>query len=671
MTYLFILLLTFAFADTAAHADAIAHQNGPIQDDQVYLYDDETSSYVEYPRTQTVVDSLLDVATRERSRNSGVSFNAARQALSVSKDIDYTEGIARAHNLIGIKYLDFGDHELAHRHYLQALSVENARNNSEGIARLLNNIAQIYVEQENYSEGSSYLRASMKKWKELGDDRRVLATTNNLGIIHRREKRYKKALDLFWDVANRSLEPEEPDSLMYTVAMLNIGTTYKDKESFRRASIHLHAARSYFERHSYTAHRVYADIVLGELYRDLGEYGKALEYSSHALKAARKEQFRERTKEALLLESEIYEKQGRQGLAFARFKRYHEVSDSLQNMQRGERIKELQARFDAEKKDREIDLLNKEAALQEAKIAQQDQLESFLIFSVLLLLTIVGLLIRANHQRRKNNQKLREGRLEIGKQNRELSKLNREKDEFMSIAAHDLRNPLSSINMAVDLINGVPDIDKETLREYTGIIKISSDRMRNLINSVLHIHSMDGQSADDEVKTLDANRIVDEAVHNFLKPAERKQITLQKNLTSSKTTFLGDSDNVLRIFENLISNAIKYSTPETTVTISTRAVGDKVRVAIADQGPGIREEDQQKLFCKFARLSNKPTGNESSTGLGLYIVKKITEAMGGRVWCESEPGEGSTFYVELPVPKAHKKPATHKSSTGRRRAGVK
>jgi len=671
VTYLFTLLLMFASADTAAHADAIAHQNGPIQDDQVYLYDDETSSYVEYPRTQTVADSLLDVATKERSRNSGVSFNAARQALSVSKDIDYTEGIARAHNLIGIKYLDFGDHELAHRHYLQALSVENARNNSEGIARLLNNIAQIYVEQENYSEGSSYLRASMKKWKELGDDRRILATTNNLGIIHRREKRYDEALDLFWDVADRSLESEEPDSLLYTVAMLNIGTTYKDKESFRRASIHLHAARSYFERHSYTAHRVYADIVLGELYRDLGEYGKALEYSGRALKAARKEQFRERRKEALLLESEIYEKQGKQGLAFARFKRYHEVSDSLQNMQRGERIKELQARFDAEKKDREIDLLNKEAALQEAKIVQQDQLESFLIFSVLLLLTIVGLLIRANHQRRKNNQKLREGRQEIGKQNRELSKLNREKDEFMSIAAHDLRNPLSSINMAVDLINGVPDIDKETLQEYTGIIKISSDRMRNLINSVLHIHSMDGRSADDEVKTLDANRIVDEAVHNFLKPAERKQITLQKNLTSSKTTFLGDSDNVLRIFENLISNAIKYSTPETTVTISTRAAGDKVRVAIADQGPGIREEDQQKLFCKFARLSNKPTGNESSTGLGLYIVKKITEAMGGRVWCESEPGEGSTFYVELPVPKTHKKAATHKLSTGRRRARVK
>jgi signal transduction histidine kinase len=112
---------------------------------------------------------------------------------------------------------------------------------------------------------------------------------------------------------------------------------------------------------------------------------------------------------------------------------------------------------------------------------------------------------------------------------------------------------------------------------------------------------------------------------------------------------VGNPDYVLRILDNLISNAIKYSPKNSTVIVSTKQTNSTIQISIRDQGPGISPAEHDKLFKKFSKLSIKPTGNESSTGLGLYIVKKICTTMNGSVRCESEPGCGSTFIVELPA----------------------
>jgi signal transduction histidine kinase len=113
---------------------------------------------------------------------------------------------------------------------------------------------------------------------------------------------------------------------------------------------------------------------------------------------------------------------------------------------------------------------------------------------------------------------------------------------------------------------------------------------------------------------------------------------------------LADQNLALHVAENLISNAIKFSPFSSTVEIflADRCVG-MVTFGVRDQGPGLTESDQAKLFGAFQRLSAKPTGGESSTGLGLSITKRMIEAMGGCIWCESEPGKGATFFVALPA----------------------
>ena len=98
-----------------------------------------------------------------------------------------------------------------------------------------------------------------------------------------------------------------------------------------------------------------------------------------------------------------------------------------------------------------------------------------------------------------------------------------------------------------------------------------------------------------------------------------------------------------------MSNAVKYSPPGKNIHVRLKKLPEVIRCEVQDEGPGLSAEDQKKLFGKFARLSAKPTGGEHATGLGLSIVKKLVEAMNGQVWCESEPGEGAKFVVQLPV----------------------
>jgi signal transduction histidine kinase len=117
----------------------------------------------------------------------------------------------------------------------------------------------------------------------------------------------------------------------------------------------------------------------------------------------------------------------------------------------------------------------------------------------------------------------------------------------------------------------------------------------------------------------------------------------------SPVNVIVDSNVMVQVVENLVSNAVKYSPPGKSIFVRLTQSPDSVRLEVQDEGPGLSAEDQSKLFGKFARLSAKPTGGEHATGLGLSIVKRMVEAMNGKVWCQSEAGKGATFVVQLPA----------------------
>jgi len=145
--------------------------------------------------------------------------------------------------------------------------------------------------------------------------------------------------------------------------------------------------------------------------------------------------------------------------------------------------------------------------------------------------------------------------------------------------------------------------------------------------------------------------IVSSAIDFVRHRAEAKNITLFYEVSSedAEAHALIDEQCFGQVVENLLSNAVKYSPPNTNVVTEIRRHQEHIRLSVRDEGPGISQQDMNKLFGKFARLTAQPTGGEDSTGLGLAIVKKMVAAMHGKVWCESELGKGATFIVELPV----------------------
>lgn len=246
------------------------------------------------------------------------------------------------------------------------------------------------------------------------------------------------------------------------------------------------------------------------------------------------------------------------------------------------------------------------------------------------------------------NAKIQVQQVTLAEQNESLRHLNVEKDELIGIVSHDLRNPISAILGITEIVKGEDEFLSSELRdEMIDRVHHSALQMRTLIDHLLNANALENGALKPNYVYADVREIVREVVEGLQLQAEKKAIRL--NIESDgKVIVYADTLFLSQIVENLISNAIKYSPPQTQVSVNFQGHGSDVRIAVRDEGPGLSESDKMSLFKKFVRLSAQPTGGEKSTGLGLSIVKKMVESMHGKVWCDSEYGQGATFMIELP-----------------------
>jgi signal transduction histidine kinase len=263
---------------------------------------------------------------------------------------------------------------------------------------------------------------------------------------------------------------------------------------------------------------------------------------------------------------------------------------------------------------------------------------------LILFLSILGLIFESG--RAQAAAKMETALAELASSNERLVHLNNEKNEFLGIAAHDLKNPLTVILGNAELIR-MKDVSGITAKHTSGIL-FAAGRMRDLISTLLDANAIEQGKYISNIERLDLREIVTQCVESNRAAADRKNIQLRVGI--SETLWVKtDHAATMQIFDNLISNALKFSPPHTTVSIQTLPETGFVMVNIRDEGPGISAEDQKKLFQKFSRLTARPTGGESSNGLGLSIVKRLVEALEGTIQCQSTVGVGTNFMVRLPA----------------------
>lgn len=244
---------------------------------------------------------------------------------------------------------------------------------------------------------------------------------------------------------------------------------------------------------------------------------------------------------------------------------------------------------------------------------------------------------------------LKKARESLAQYAERLRELNDEKNEFLGIVAHDLRSPLSNIVSSVSMVMSDPDAGRAQVDEFLEIIQTSAQHVIHLVENLMDVNAIEQGRMKIDLAPTELGEVVRGVAQSYQTKAKAKAQTLNYIPETGNLIALADAHATIQIFDNLISNALKYSPSGKRVDVRIARRNEAIRVEVQDEGPGLTADDLKKMFGKFARLSARPTGGEPSSGLGLSIVKKMVEAAGGKVWCESKPGAGARFIVELPA----------------------
>lgn len=254
-----------------------------------------------------------------------------------------------------------------------------------------------------------------------------------------------------------------------------------------------------------------------------------------------------------------------------------------------------------------------------------------------------------NEQMTAKNIALQASQGEIIRQADQLKVLNEEKDYIIEVLSHDLKEPLNSVQGLVNLI--LRDENKLSAHQAECIdhIRKTVATSHALLSKILQKGEADNFLIGINAVACHLQYELRQVINSFSVKADKKNIRIQLNAPAQEIQITTDAILLRQIIENIISNSIKYSPSNTTVNIDVEKTRESVKMEFKDEGPGISEKDLPKLFDKYTRLSAKPTAGESSSGLGLSLVKRYVESLNGKIWYEHTKNHGSNFIVLLPL----------------------
>lgn len=237
--------------------------------------------------------------------------------------------------------------------------------------------------------------------------------------------------------------------------------------------------------------------------------------------------------------------------------------------------------------------------------------------------------------------------------NERLKELDKLKDEFVSLASHELRSPMSGIKSSLStILEGFSgEITKET-RDMLTAAYSENDRLIRLVNNLLDTSRIESGKFTLNMSVVNMNAVIEEVIRNMQIAGKDKNIFIKYEKTMDLPDVNADEDKIKEILINLIGNAVKF-TSQGGITVKAIVENGYIKVAVTDTGSGIHKEDFELLFQKFSQVNRDASKKIGGTGLGLYISKQIVEGHGGHIWLESEVGKGTTFYFTLPVEQKH------------------
>lgn len=590
-----------------------------------------------------------------------------KKALEVAKKEKFHARSAEISLHIGECYRAFNEIKSSLFHYFEAASFYRKIPDQMGYLEVINRVAGSFYDIGEYRKSLKYFMEVMQTAQKIKKTRLIAIALNNVGSTYNILGSHDKAIEYL----ERGLKLVTSHKKLRRIK----GALLSSIGEVKLAQDNIASALQYFNQAWEIAQKIQNEHLLVVVTRDLAkvyarknDFKMALDYELKSLKAAKKRKDLHQIQESYFLLSKIYKQARDFEQALYYYSQYHQLKDSSHLNTQLVTTRRLELKYQNAQKEKEIALLTKEKEIQEAKFKQR-QNAIYLSIAVFLLLLIPSLLYYRHYKGKKHtrilfeernkiiatqNEKIKEQTYhmerkheELKTKNQALIELNQEKNLLVGVLAHDLRSPLHQVKGLLQLAQ-MASISENELASYLQKAMQSTERLQDMIDRLLDLKVVEEKELQLKLEKINVHQLLKEVIQSFEEQAHKKliQIHLAANLPHSPQVRL-DRNYTLQIFENLLSNAIKFSPPHKQITFDIQQISRSIQVSITDEGPGISVADQTKLFGKFQRLSAKPTGGENSVGLGLSIVKKFVETMGGQIWCESRPGEGTRFIVEF------------------------
>ncbi|MFT5619378.1 MAG: two-component system sensor histidine kinase/response regulator [Arenicella sp.] len=243
--------------------------------------------------------------------------------------------------------------------------------------------------------------------------------------------------------------------------------------------------------------------------------------------------------------------------------------------------------------------------------------------------------------------KFADSQKKLREKNQYLENLNNQSKQMASVVAHEFRSPLGKLKGLIELIKMDGD-NEEVKEEYYALLDKVIDEGREMVQRFLEICTVEQGGLSLKPSQIDLDTVFSTLIEFQSQFAKAKSIEINHSFNFQKGTFFTDEKILTEIFDNLVSNAIKYSFEGGKIEVGLTSTHDFLELKVKDYGQGIREEEQGKIFNRFAKISSKPTKGENSTGLGLSITKLLVETLNGEISFWSKAGVGSEFVVRLP-----------------------
>lgn len=549
--------------------------------------------------------------------NYDVALDRSMAAHELAVEQHDQRAAAASLHTVGMVYRQLGDYGAALDHYHRALELLRELGDVDGEATELNSIGLLHHYLGDHDEAMECYRHSLELWRSRGDRSGEAHSLNNLGGIHQAVGLAAKARDHFERAL--SLARELGDLRLQAIALNNLGEARLQLGDLDGAERHLRESLELKERLGNLKGQVESLLLLGSVLTARHELEPARELLERALRSASELRILPEVYRAHEALSVVHKKAGRLEEALVHHERFREVERQVLNADAEQRTRHLRQGF-------EITRSRREAELYKARAVD---------------------LSDANRRLAEALTEAERARLDAESQRRVAESADSVKGELLSIAVHDLKNPLQSILGLSELIAG--QTEDAIVDEWSRAIAQSTRRMLHSISELLEMAAMEAGRLELRPQNFSFSDLVTSCAEASAPAARAKDQSIQTDVVND-LVIVADEERVREVVENLLSNAIKYSPFGRAIYVSLGRHGSSARLCVRDEGPGLSADDQAKLFGKYQRLSARPTGGESSSGLGLAIVKQLVEMMGGQVRAESKgPGHGTSFLVEFPL----------------------